>query len=260
MATKQANTEEDLVLRARNALSNCNWVIGECASEWTERYSRGRTDADFGELIGLSGDQVFQRRRVWETFADVYERYPQIKWSHFHVALNWEDSAECLQWAEENTATVAEMRAWRRAQQGEDLSTPAEDPPFEATGEFLSGEMAMVRDPSEFGSGDGREFSGQYDASDRSPTATAAAREAGPGDEPYAPFGKGARGDAASDKSEKTPPTSEQVIKRMCSTLERVDSSLTPEILEDFHDAPLDIQQRLLDAIENITAKTTGLR
>ena len=64
------------------------------------RFARGRTDADFAQLVGLSADQVFQRRRVWETFADVYSGYPALKWSHFYVAVAWDDAAECLQWAQ----------------------------------------------------------------------------------------------------------------------------------------------------------------
>ena len=37
----------------------------------------------FGAMVGLSSDQVYQRRRVWETFGDVSESYPSLKWSHF---------------------------------------------------------------------------------------------------------------------------------------------------------------------------------
>ena len=44
-------TEEALIQRAQDALNQCNWVIGECAATWTERY-----DPD---MIGpaLSGEQ-----------------------------------------------------------------------------------------------------------------------------------------------------------------------------------------------------------
>src|SRR6266403_2119130 len=50
-------SEEQLVSRAQDAVSQCRWVVGECAARWTERYARGRTDGDFAALIGLSGDQ-----------------------------------------------------------------------------------------------------------------------------------------------------------------------------------------------------------
>ena len=34
-------TEDDLVAVAQEAISQCNWLIGECASRWTERYAKG---------------------------------------------------------------------------------------------------------------------------------------------------------------------------------------------------------------------------
>ena len=104
---QETRSEEELVSVAQTAVSRCNWVVGACAAQWTRKFARGRTDADFGAMVGLSSDQVYQRRRVWETFGDVHGDYPSLKWSHFYVALTWDDAPECLQWAEENQATVA---------------------------------------------------------------------------------------------------------------------------------------------------------
>src|SRR5438067_1313508 len=84
-------SEEQLVTRAQEAVSLCRWVVGECASKWTERYARGRTDGDFAVLIGLTGDQVYQRRRVWESFASQRDAFALLKWSHFYAALNWDE-------------------------------------------------------------------------------------------------------------------------------------------------------------------------
>ena len=77
-AIPTAETEQELISTARHAISSCNWTVGECASRWTERYAKGRTDADFGLLVGLSGDQIYQRRRVWESFADVTDDYSEL--------------------------------------------------------------------------------------------------------------------------------------------------------------------------------------
>lgn len=127
-ATTVTETERDLIATAQAALSHCNFTVGECAAKWCQRYARGRTDADFGALVGLSGEQIYQRRRVWESFADVVSDYGSLKWSHFYVSLAWDDSAECLAWADENQASVAEMKAWRRMQHGESLDeTSTED-------------------------------------------------------------------------------------------------------------------------------------
>ncbi len=80
-------TEELLISKAREAVSQCNWVVGECAANWTQRYARGRTDAEFGQMVGLSGDQIFQRRRVWEAFGNAHEKFPALKVWPFDMPL-----------------------------------------------------------------------------------------------------------------------------------------------------------------------------
>ena len=87
---------------------------------------------------------------MWEAFADVYQNYPPLKWSHFYVALNWDNAAECLQWADENQANVAEMRAWRRLQRGEDLTTQSELDQLadESLTSFVPEDPTLVRDPA----------------------------------------------------------------------------------------------------------------
>ncbi|MCA9079186.1 MAG: hypothetical protein KDA58_01455 [Planctomycetaceae bacterium] len=256
--TESQQTEDQLVARAQQALSSCNWTIGECAAEWTQRYSRGRTDADFGQLIGLSGDQVYQRRRVWETFADVYGEYSELKWSHFYVSLNWDDASECLQWANETEATVAEMKAWRRAQRGEDLSQPAEEEaPFDLPSEFLTATSGTMREAGidEFERGEG---SAMALAGERGETAMSANRQVG-GDD-YAPFGAGARGSApGADERNPAEATTEQIIKRICSTLERADKALTPDVLSELSEVSFSLQQRLRNGLDNLQAKLSGL-
>ena len=142
-------TEDELISKAQSALSRCNWTVGECAFKWTKKYAKGRTDADFGKLVGMSGDQIYQRRRVCETFGNVSDNYSTLKWSHFYVALSWDDAPECLQWADENKTTVAEMKAWRKAIRGEDLTeeTPPDDWGGDPAISFLPTELTEVRDP-----------------------------------------------------------------------------------------------------------------
>lgn len=126
------NNEAELVKRAVEAAAQFAWVVGECAFEWTRKFARGRTDRDFAELVGLSDDQIYTRRRVWEVFGQgpgdsvpIRNLYPALAWSHFHNALNWPDRDDCLAWAQDNEASVAEMRAWRRMHRGDDLTTEA---------------------------------------------------------------------------------------------------------------------------------------
>jgi len=261
--SEHRETEAELVGRAQAALSNCSWTVGECAAKWTKRYAKGRTDADFGTLIGLSGDQVYQRRRVSETFSDVKDHYQNLKWSHFYTALTWDDAAESLKWADDMQATIAEMRAWRRAQHGEDLTEASgeEAPPFDPLLEFMSAESRPVRDYEDSErTGRGGER-GSRGSSDREPTATAStvARQAGEPEE-YSPFGKGARGAApeAGSKSSAAP-SAEQNFKRVTAALEKCNTTLAPAVLEEFSELPVSLQQRFLKAVKDLASKADGL-
>ena len=266
MVDKTFESEDQLISRAQLAMSSCNWTLGECAALWTKRYAKGRTDAAFGEMIGLSADQVYQRRRVWETFGDIHSQYTNLKWSHFYAGLNWDDAAACFGWSEEMQSTVAEMRAWRRAQHGEDLSLSAGEElevPFDPTGDFLTVETGVVRDPAEMGYEAAQRRAAQggavMDDRERSATASSVARETR---DDYAPFGKGARGPAPGEDSDRviTAPPVEQIAKRVVSTLEKCNQALSPEVLEDFSSLPIAMQQRLLNVVDNLVSKVAGLR
>jgi hypothetical protein len=260
--SEHRESEAELIGRAQAALSNCSWTVGDCAAKWTKRYAKGRTDADFGTLIGLSGDQVYQRRRVFETFADVKDEYKNLKWSHFYTALTWDDAAECLKWAEDMQATIAEMRAWRRAQHGEDLTEAAaeESPPFDPLVEFMSAESRPVRDYEDGDSSSRESERGSRSGVEREPTATATtvARQAGEPEE-YAPFGKGARGAVPEAGAKSAALSAEQNFKRVTAALEKCNTTLTPAVLEEFGDLPVALQQRFLKAVKALAGKADGL-
>ncbi len=263
-------SEDELISRAQVAVSQCNWSVGECAYKWTEKYARGRTDADFGVLVGLSPDQVFQRRRVWETFADVHAVYAGLKWSHFYAALNWDDAPECLQWGEENQATVAEMKAWRRASRGEDLTVDAIDEEWGVT--YVPSEPVAVKDPAEFGDGDRRGRGARGEAGSDRPgheKVAGVARDSGGGgsgngDSGYSPYRSGAGAPAPKEtESVATEPrphvSPEQLITRMSGTLERINEALTAEVLKEFKTLPEKKRARFLKAVSGLSTKTARL-
>jgi hypothetical protein len=129
---QDTESEAAIVQRVKAALSASNWAVGEGASLWTARWAKGRTDEDFGNAVGLSGDKVSQCRRVWDRFRTEQDTYPKLSWSHFYAAVAWDDASECLEWASGMDATVAEMKAWRRAQHPDDnlLWPPVEEDQF----------------------------------------------------------------------------------------------------------------------------------
>lgn len=120
--TDRQTAWQDLIAAAAAAVKQSNWVIGEAASKWTERYAAGRTDGDFAELIGSSQPTVNQCRKVWERFNCRGNKH-DFAWRHWRTMLTWDDADTCLDWAENTEATFAEMNAWRYVQRGE-LAAP----------------------------------------------------------------------------------------------------------------------------------------
>lgn len=252
----ETETESELISRAQFAVSQCNWVVGECAAQWTKRHAKGRTDADFGQLVGLSGDQVYQRRRVWETFGDVKGNYPSLKWSHFYVSLNWDDAPECLGWAEENQATVAELKMWRRALYGADAVDESPPDPWGADPHvsIVPTTPVPVRDVGDE-TGDSSERSrGPAERSEREQSEVA-----------YAPYRSNAGSAAETSQSEQTSQSendgqsTEQLIKRITTTLERINKSLTPKVFEDFGELPQSLADRFQQAVAELHEKTAEL-
>lgn len=258
------DTEEGLISQAQLAVSQCNWTVGDCAAKWTKKYAKGRTDADFAALVGLSADQVYQRRRVSETFADVHHRYPSLKWSHFYSALTWDDAPECLQWAEENEETVAGMKAWRRAMRGEDLT---EEMPVDEFGgdpavAYLPGELEVVRDPGEWEPGGARDR--ERGNGEAAATVGGFARDADP---EYTPFRSDAASPGPASGTESATATAapkpeippEQAIKRVTTAIERVNKLLTPEFLAAFGTLPAKQRERFTRAVAELSSKAAGL-
>lgn len=263
---RKTDSEEQLVARAQEAVSHCRWVVGECAATWTARYARGRTDGDFAVLIGISGDQVYQRRRVWETFGEIRNLYPSLKWSHFYAGLTWEDARDCLSWAEETHSTVAEMRAWRRAQRGEDLSVDSGE---EETVQYIPSQTEYVQDPTGFGGegprGEEPRSHGNGAESDRAVLA-GVARQAGTGEEAYTPFKTGATspapqgGMADRPTAPAEPLTTEQLAKRFTNTVERFVKLMTPEFRREFRSLPAPVKEKFLSAVSELRERVAELK
>lgn len=113
-------TESGCVEAAQQSLSDCNWAIGEAASMWSAMFSRGRSLAEFGAAVGLTGEQLEQRRKVFDSYSPIArELYSNLRWSHFFAAVDWGDRDACLRWASGMDATVGEMKAWRQAMRGD---------------------------------------------------------------------------------------------------------------------------------------------
>ncbi len=248
-------SESELISRAQLAVSQCNWVVGECAARWTQRHAKGRTDADFGLLVGLSGDQVYQRRRVWETFGDVRADYPTLKWSHFYISLTWDDAPECLQWAEENQATVAELKMWRRTLHGGEANDDSPPDPWggDPNVSFVPTTPVPVRDVDESTGDPSERPRGQgEDRAEKEPNEVAYS--------PYRSNAGSAPESASPSKGSSEAPDdrdAEQLIKRITTTLERINKALSSQVLESLDEVPESLSKRFQVAVENLHAKVS---
>ena len=129
-------TESQIVADCRRLVGregDCKWKIGQHAHEWTQRHARGRTDADFANLVGLSREQVTMRRQVWATFGDVCNSSYKVSWTHYREVMTWADAEEWLAEANDNGWSVSMMKRMRgireRVDNGDDLTEPADDDP-----------------------------------------------------------------------------------------------------------------------------------
>jgi hypothetical protein len=199
---------------------------------------------------------------VAETFGDTHEEYPALKWSHFYIALAWDDAPECLQWADENGATVAEMKAWRRAIRGEDLTTdpPMDDFAGDPSVLHVSTEPVVVRDPGDYEDG-GKPVNGRTNG-DRTPTVGSAPR----GTDDYAPFRSDAGSPPPKGETESTTatavaekPSAENIFKRATSSLVRINAALTPEVLAEFNALPKKVRKQFTMAVAELSNKTAKL-
>lgn len=123
-------------------ISTTNWEKGRIILNW--RQALQAEDADPGDYAddawaqrvgGVSGQHVGRLRRVFERFGLVYEQYEGLYWSHFQVAIDWDDAEMWLEGAAQNRWSVSGMRRQRAATLGE-LEKESDEAKTEDLAEF----------------------------------------------------------------------------------------------------------------------------
>ena len=101
-------------------VSTTNWEKGRIIVEWREALvSQGLpvteySDEAWGRLVGgVTGQHVGRLRRVVQRFGKVREQYPDLYWSHFQAAIDWDDAEMWLEGAVRSGWSVAQMRDQR---------------------------------------------------------------------------------------------------------------------------------------------------
>lgn len=116
-------------------ISRTNWEKGKLIQQWRSALiecnapSSAYSDEAWSRQVGaVTPQHVGRLRRVYEKFYDVSENYPQLYWSHFQAALDWDDAQKWLQDAADNKWSISQMRMSR----WESLGSPADKKPQES--------------------------------------------------------------------------------------------------------------------------------
>ncbi|MGL4943924.1 MAG: hypothetical protein ACRC46_12135 [Thermoguttaceae bacterium] len=110
----------DFVRDWKVLVSQTNWEKGRLIFEWRQRLTaegcpRGAySDEAWAQRVGtVSSQHVGRLRRVYERFGSAVSQYPRLFWSHFQIALDWDDAEMWLEGAVQNDWSVAQMRVQR---------------------------------------------------------------------------------------------------------------------------------------------------
>lgn len=118
-ATKAAIDDTSRVFLGQwhTLVSTTNWEKGRIIKEWRDERKRAGmeiseySDEAWAQLVGdVTSQHVGRLRRAYERFGKDYQQYPGLYWSHFHVALDWDDAELWLEGAVQNKWSVAKMR------------------------------------------------------------------------------------------------------------------------------------------------------
>jgi len=123
---------QPFVGRWSRLVSTTNWEKGRIIVEWRESLvSQGLpvteySDDAWSRLVGgVTGQHVGRLRRVFQRFGKSHEYYPDLFWSHFQAALDWDDAEMWLEGAKQSGWSVAQMRDQRWTTMGKlDVDRP----------------------------------------------------------------------------------------------------------------------------------------
>jgi hypothetical protein len=101
-------------------VSSTNWEKGRIIHEWrtalvaSQAAATQYSDEAWSRRAGnVSGQHVGRLRRVFERFGAVSSSYPDLYWSHFQAALDWNDAEMWLEGAVQSGWSVSQMRSSR---------------------------------------------------------------------------------------------------------------------------------------------------
>jgi hypothetical protein len=157
-------TSNEYLGRWHHLVSTTNWEKGRIICEWRAALieaaapAASSTDEAWSRRVGnVTPQHTGRLRRVYQRFGQVRDQYAGLYWSHFQIALDWNDAEMWLEGAVQNGWSVAQMQGQRAmtldtldgqaAEQDALAAEIDEDAPAEAAGlpDSISATTAEVR-------------------------------------------------------------------------------------------------------------------
>ncbi len=120
VSPKSAISSEKFLQQWQTLVSTTNWQKGEIIVKWraapikNDVPSSEYSDEAWSEIVGdVSAQHVGRLRRVYERFHEVWRSYEGLYWTHFLVAIDWEDAEMWLEGALQNGWSVSQLRRQR---------------------------------------------------------------------------------------------------------------------------------------------------
>ena len=136
------DASQPFIGRWNQLVSTTNWEKGRIIHQWrTAMIASDAPAAEYSDeawsrtVGGITGQHAGRLRRVYDRFGTEFDQYEGLYWSHFQVALDWNDAEMWLEGAIQNQWSVARMRRSRWETLG---AVQAEEPRDE---EILASEM-----------------------------------------------------------------------------------------------------------------------
>lgn len=131
-ATESDDASAPFVGKWNRLVSRTNWEKGRIICQWREALVEAGASASACSdeawavrVGGVSAGHVGRLRRVWQRFGDTCDDFDGLYWTHFLVAMDWDDAEMWLEGAARSGWSVSQMRA----QRWEALGEPEEQKP-----------------------------------------------------------------------------------------------------------------------------------
>lgn len=128
---------DPFVGRWNRLISSTNWEKGRIISQWRGALvDAGEAATEFSDeawakrVGGVTASHVGRLRRVYDVFGASYETYTGLYWTHFLIAMDWDDAPLWLEGAAQSGWSVSQMRTQRwEATGGDEQERPSDAEP-----------------------------------------------------------------------------------------------------------------------------------